>query len=33
MPLKFSKEKKDPTQKIINFGFKSLLGPDRKYSS
>ena len=27
MALKFSKEKKDPTQKIINFGFKSLLGP------
>ena len=27
MALKFSKEKKDPTQKLINFGFKSLLGP------
>lgn len=25
--MKFSKEKKDPTQKLINFGFKSLLGP------
>tara|TARA_R110000824_G_scaffold335429_1_gene521996 strand:+ start:243 stop:1046 length:804 start_codon:yes stop_codon:yes gene_type:complete len=27
MALKFSKEKKDPTQKLINLGFKSLLGP------
>ena len=27
MALKFSKEKKDPTRKLINFGFKSLLGP------
>ena len=27
MALKFYKEKKDPTQKLINFGFKSLLGP------
>ena len=27
MALKFSKEKKDPTQKLINFGLKSLLGP------
>ena len=25
--MKFSKEKKDPTQKLINFGVKSLLGP------
>ena len=25
--MKFSKEKKDPTQKLINFGLKSLLGP------
>ena len=27
MALKFSKEKKDPTQKLISFGVKSLLGP------
>ncbi len=27
MSLKFSKEKKDPTQKLVNFGVKSLLGP------
>jgi hypothetical protein len=27
MALKFSKEKKDPKQRLINFGFKSLLGP------
>ena len=25
--MKFSKEKKDPTQKLINFGLKTILGP------